>query len=499
MRPGLPILTLLAALLAAMGCGTEPTSVAPELDVAPSYDIPPGPYTPGDSYFGRNGYIEYIAGNAPVILSAPHGGSLTPAEIPNRTSGACGGSATTTTDLNTIELTLAMRQKFHEAYGTWPHVVLNHLEREKLDANRDIVEGACGDPEAEIAWNEFHDFISVAKSAVLSETGRGWYMDMHGHGHEIQRLELGYLIRGTLLDQSDATLDANPAYQDTSSFKTMSEYDGSTSFSELLRGPTSLGQLYDDQGFRSIPSENDRSPQGNSYFTGGYNTQRHACSVRAAQHGGTPGGDICGVQIEANYSGVRDNATNRDLFGEATAAVLGTYLAAHWDISLSGGPINQPPTAGFTFVCTDLTCDFTDASTDSDGTVVGWSWDFGDGGSSSVQNPSHTYAAPGTYTVTLTATDDDGATDDAAQPVSPSTGIVLQATGYKVKGVWHADLTWSGAGSANVDVILNQAVVATTANDGAHTHDTGLKGSPSLVYQVCEAGTGVCSNLVTVN
>lgn len=50
---------------------------------------------------------------------------------------------------------------------------------------------------------------------------------------------------------------------------------------------------------------------------------------------------------------------------------------------------------------------FTDKST-SDGTIGFWNWDFGDGTTSSEQNPIHTYANPGTYTVCLTITDDDG-------------------------------------------------------------------------------------------
>src|SRR5262245_1097109 len=66
--------------------------------------IPPGPYTPGQSYFGRNNYIEYIAGDSPVILSATHGGDLTPAQIPDRTDATCGATVTTTADLNTYEL-----------------------------------------------------------------------------------------------------------------------------------------------------------------------------------------------------------------------------------------------------------------------------------------------------------------------------------------------------------------------------------------------------------
>ncbi len=53
------------------------------------------------------------------------------------------------------------------------------------------------------------------------------------------------------------------------------------------------------------------------------------------------------------------------------------------------------------------TIDFTDQST-SDGTIGTWLWDFGDGSTSSEQNPSHTYANPGTYTVCLIIRDDDG-------------------------------------------------------------------------------------------
>ncbi|NIP81613.1 MAG: PKD domain-containing protein, partial [Gemmatimonadetes bacterium] len=69
---------------------------------------------------------------------------------------------------------------------------------------------------------------------------------------------------------------------------------------------------------------------------------------------------------------------------------------------LGGGtPTNSPPASSFTYDCTDLACDFTDTSTDSDGSIASWSWDFGDGATSTAQHPSHTYAAGGTYTVSL--------------------------------------------------------------------------------------------------
>jgi vibriolysin len=87
---------------------------------------------------------------------------------------------------------------------------------------------------------------------------------------------------------------------------------------------------------------------------------------------------------------------------------------------VSGGA-NLPPTANFTFATNGLTATFTDTSTDSDGTVVAWSWNFGDGGTSTLQNPVHTYATAGTYNVTLIATDNDGAQNSITKPVTVST------------------------------------------------------------------------------
>ena len=86
--------------------------------------------------------------------------------------------------------------------------------------------------------------------------------------------------------------------------------------------------------------------------------------------------------------------------------------------SITALPPNTPPTASFTPSCTGLTCNFTSTSTDPDGSVVGWSWTFGDGGTSTAQNPSHTYTAGGTYTVGLTATDDRGGTGSTSQTIT---------------------------------------------------------------------------------
>src|SRR5262249_27640023 len=82
-------------------------------------------------------------------------------------------------------------------------------------------------------------------------------------------------------------------------------------------------------------------------------------------------------------------------------------------------PSNVPPTAAFTVACAGLSCQLTSTSTDADGTIRAYEWDFGDGARSSEPNPVHAYAAPGgQFTVRLTVTDNDGATTTAAQHVT---------------------------------------------------------------------------------
>lgn len=86
---------------------------------------------------------------------------------------------------------------------------------------------------------------------------------------------------------------------------------------------------------------------------------------------------------------------------------------------------NTPPVAAFSKTCAALDCTFTDTSSDDDGTVTAWSWNFGDGNSSTEQNASHTYAADGTYTVSLTVTDNGGATNAASQSITVTTSVEI--------------------------------------------------------------------------
>ncbi len=104
------------------------------------------------------------------------------------------------------------------------------------------------------------------------------------------------------------------------------------------------------------------------------------------------------------------------------ACVKGSVLHTETLTGYTGGT-QTPPVAAFTSDCDDLSCDFDGSdSSDSDGTVDAYEWDFGDGNTATGETPAtHTYGAEGDYLVQLSVTDDDLATDTVSHLVSVGT------------------------------------------------------------------------------
>ncbi|MGO1071357.1 M12 family metallo-peptidase [Lysobacter sp. CA199] len=108
-----------------------------------------------------------------------------------------------------------------------------------------------------------------------------------------------------------------------------------------------------------------------------------------------------------------------------TKAAMAAYRGA------PGG--NTAPVANFSSSVSGLTANFTDSSTDSDGSIASRSWNFGDGTTSTATNPSKTYGAAGTYTVTLTVTDNGGATHTKTASVTvTASGVQTYTNGTDV-------------------------------------------------------------------
>jgi PKD repeat protein len=129
----------------------------------------------------------------------------------------------------------------------------------------------------------------------------------------------------------------------------------------------------------------------------------------------------------------------------------------------------NPPIASFTYSCTDLTCDFdASGSFDSDGSIASYSWSFGVSG----QTASETFTV-GSHEVTLTVTDNEGATATSTQTVTVNDGVVntdITLSGIRASTLRSIDLTWGGANGANVDVYVNGSFNNTTANDDEATY-----------------------------
>ncbi|QKW04990.1 lamin tail domain-containing protein [Streptomyces sp. NA04227] len=178
-------------------------------------------------------------------------------------------------------------------------------------------------------------------------------------------------------------------------------------------------------------------------------------------------------------------------------------VLARYDFAIGGGGgANQQPTASYTYSCTALNCTFTDGSTDSDGTIVSRGWDFGNGQTSTATNPTVTYASAGTYPVSLTVTDNGGATHTTTRNVTVTTGggpanviineVLANEPGSSTAGEAIEMVNTGGTATS---------IAGWTVSDGSavrHTFAPGTTLQPGKAITVFGAGSSIPGGIVAV-
>lgn len=215
--------------------------------------------------------------------------------------------------------------------------------------------------------------------------------------------------------------------------------------------------------------------------------------------GGVPLRDVYATDSEAGYfpvaSGLNANPTWGFLHLTATPSTLtaefrptgGGGLVDRFTLR-AGNAANLPPVAVASGTCSGLACAFSgDSSTDADGTIVSHAWTFGDGTNGNGANPTHPYAAAGSYTATLTVTDDRGGQASATTTVwatAPTTGPIARddferdvASGW---GTAPAGGAWTTSAGALVTggrgaVLVPRASTRNLDLAGVNARDTDLR------------------------
>jgi len=285
----------------------------------------------GDASLPEDKNIEYIKGDTNLIISVPHDGKVRHPEIPMRKPGCkhkrkclygentekckgkkieC-GDVSVDGDLGSADIARSVFNKFFNLTGTTPSFIMNNIHRSRLDPNREIEEAAQGDEQAINAYEAYHGSIENAKENFGGKPGL--LLDFHGYKDDQDSGQnstmLGYLIDKDDLDDRNYPIRESSVRALIERTKLPAE--------EILFGKMSLGALFEESGYKALPSPRQPKPDGDKYFNGGY-------IVRT--HGSRNKGNVDAIQLEFP-SWIRSHATDdmREEFCEKLAKNIVRY------------------------------------------------------------------------------------------------------------------------------------------------------------------------------
>lgn len=266
-----------------------------------------------------NGYKDYTqlhVGNLNIFISVPHGGSLMPSSISNRTNDAIGNMKQ---DLNTQAFGEALRTELQSLFqaknglDVQPFLLYNQLHRIKMDPNRNNTECCQSVSEdSRVAYDDYHRMINsfFEKSFMLDGPyEQGLLLDIHGQSHPETWIELGYLLKSSELDGSLKNVRSSIYHLASVS---------SHSHEQLIRGESvSLGGILEKKyNLKTVPSPSYPSPSGGNYYSGGYITQVHSAFLpQNAQY------RLSAIQCELPYY-MRANASMVKTYAKQFASAV---------------------------------------------------------------------------------------------------------------------------------------------------------------------------------
>ena len=198
-----------------------------------------------------------------------------------------------------------------------------------------------------------------------------------------------------------------------------------------------------------------------------------------------------------NYTATLTVTDNNGATGSSSVAI---------SVSSAG---NQPPTASASATPTTgkapLIVAFTGSGTDPDGTISSYAWSFGDGGTSTLQNPSHTYATAGNFTATLTVTDNGAATGSATVSISAASNLppTAHAAATPISGTAPLLVTFTGSGTDSDGTIASYAWAfgdggTSTLQNPTHTYASAGSYTATLTVTDNSGATGGSTVGITV-
>jgi hypothetical protein len=228
----------------------------------------------------------------------------------------------------------------------------------------------------------------------------------------------------------------------------------------------------------------------------------------------TGAGGLCSVQknnLKGNVASVAFTVTNlsgTDMNYDATANETAVAVTVYQD---GGGGDLLPDARNDSFstpVDTVLGGNVMDNDDEGDAPASVTAYDVvsvAGGSVTMADNGQFSYAPPagwnGSDSFGYTISDSDGDSDSAlvtvtvevAPPPPPPGAMTLTVTTSRSKGSWYADLSWSGADTANVDIFLNDDPLATVSDTGAYSHELGRKPGGEFRFRVCETDGDPCA------